>query len=762
MPTYTASKTRDAGRDRYSVIFRHPARFDPSTGRPGRRVRRGLGTSDPAEADVLVGQLNELLAAPEFWSTMARATVEGRFDARVLAAFYDGMEPVPAAASATMRDRFIPLPGADAGYRRVLLLGTTGAGKTTVVRQLLGTDPESERFPSTSSAKTTIADTEIIFAEAPFRAVVTFFRRDEVVDHLLDNASRAALASLRGAGAAEVRRLLLDHEDQRFRFSYVLGRQEQAPGLRGRSAGAVFDDLDDGDDESSNDFEAEPEGISGIDLAVTKAVIDRAVSTLGELVKFHDAAARENLVRDGDDERVAQELVEEQLDKMLRGDERFNAVVDSLLDEIEKRFDVLSPGAVTRDQQTWPSTWSWESPDRVEFIRAVNRFSSNYAPRFGHLLSPLVDGIRVSGPFKPIWFGGSRPRLVLVDGEGLGHTARSAVSLPTVVAESIEKADAVLLVDNAAQPALAAAASAIRSILTSGNTEKLSFCFTHFDEVKGDNLRSANDRALHVLASVENLLSSIRDEFGMRSERAVRRRLVDARFFLAGVDKPVDTSTPSGRLTVGQLSEMLRSLQVFPDRRETGPARPVYDRANVGFAIAAAASSFHRRWRAVLGLTYEPDVDKEHWTRVKALNRRYAEGSADQYDTLRPASDLRELLKDAIYKTLEAPLSWRDGTPPSEEEMTAIIDGLSRAIANRLIELVRDRLSERPMRAWQDAYALSGPRSTFARARQISDDVFIQNVPVPGATPSPDQNDFLRAVIGAIEDAAGEVGAQLR
>ncbi len=41
----------------------------------------------------------------------------------------------------------------------MLLLGTTGAGKTTLVRQFLGTDPATERFPSTSTAKTTVADT---------------------------------------------------------------------------------------------------------------------------------------------------------------------------------------------------------------------------------------------------------------------------------------------------------------------------------------------------------------------------------------------------------------------------------------------------------------------------------------------------------------------------------------------------------------------------------------------------------------------------
>ena len=54
---YTASKTREAGRQRYSVIYRHPVRIDPSTGKVGRRVlgmeRRRRPSSGLDEAGVL-------------------------------------------------------------------------------------------------------------------------------------------------------------------------------------------------------------------------------------------------------------------------------------------------------------------------------------------------------------------------------------------------------------------------------------------------------------------------------------------------------------------------------------------------------------------------------------------------------------------------------------------------------------------------------------------------------------------------------------
>ena len=41
--------------------------------------------------------------------------------------------------------------------------------------------------------------------------------------------------------------------------------------------------------------------------------------------------------------------------------------------------------------------------DRAAFLRRVNRFSSNFAGFFGELLTPLVNGIRVQGPFTASW-----------------------------------------------------------------------------------------------------------------------------------------------------------------------------------------------------------------------------------------------------------------------------------------------------------------------------------------------------------------------
>ncbi|WP_198348088.1 hypothetical protein [Plantactinospora sp. KBS50] len=97
--------------------------------------------------------------------------------------------------------------------------------------------------------------------------------------------------------------------------------------------------------------------------------------------------------------------------------------------------------------------------------------------------------MRVSGPFQPTW-ADTPVRMVLIDREGLGHTAKSMSSLSTHVTEQLQQADAVLLLDNAKQPMQAAPVAALKAIAVSGLSSKLHIVFTHFDEVKGDNLPS--------------------------------------------------------------------------------------------------------------------------------------------------------------------------------------------------------------------------------------------------------------------------------
>ena len=763
--TYTASLSQSQGRAGYSIIFRHPARIDEATGKPGKRVRRGLGTRDLSEAEQLRDELNQLLADAKYRNASARAEAEQRFDTRVVEIYFHKMS-AEEFDYREIRDEAIPLPPREPdGYRHALLLGTTGAGKTTLLRQFIGTDPIEERFPSTSTSRTTIAETEIVLDDGHWRSVVTFTSSDEVREYLnecISAAVRAIVRDANGATDAIVLRTLLNHVSQRFRFSYVLGN---GPQIEQRISD--FEDEDDllieKEDENTNVFSDEEN--DPINMSETNELLMISVENMRELAQRLKDWLRADLqinVEEEDDERAAEELLEEELDTLLRDDETFHEIADRLMDEIEKRFDLLPNGTVKKNRQGWPLMWKgeWPAEDRKEFIRSVSRFSSNYAPWYGRLLTPLVNGIRVAGPFSPKWNGDETPKLVLFDGEGLGHTPKSSSSVSTGVTRLIEAVDAVILVDNATQPMQAAPLAAMRELVATGNGRKLILAFTHFDEVKGDNLPTTGEKAAHVLASAENVLVSFREDLGPYAERILRKRLDAARFFLENLHAPLSKDTGEGRRTIGQLLKLLIALDHIVEKPQVTEAHPVYDRMNLALAIRSAAEAFQESWRPRLGLESRPGSTKEHWTRVKALSRRFVSMGKDEYDTLRPVADLRQELRDRIYVFVQNPMEW-EGSSPSEEEMQTKYDDMADNLSGRLLALSSRRVWHERIGDWERAYFESGRGSTFVRARIIGNDIFDPAAPLPDVTPSPDRNQFLREVFDEVEAAAEKVGARV-
>jgi len=753
-PIYSSSLSQTQGRAGYSILFRHPARIDGATGKKGLRIRRGLGTRDLDEAEGLKSQLNQLLADPRFHSMAARADAERLFDSRIVEIFYDQMVP-EAPNFVSLREEIIPLPESSTGeYRRVLFLGTTGAGKTTLVRQIIGTDPINERFPSTSTAKTTIHDTEIVFHDGPYRAAVTFMTSDEVRDNVGECISAAVLAAHRNEGAGSILQRLLRHVNQRFRLNYILGNgpkyDQQVPD---------FDDefSEDGLDSSDPDHDA-------VVLAATDEFLKQCVSDIQDMAsRLAKELNAELPIANSEDERVLEEIFEEELDNLLRDDEEFHRIADGIMDEIEKRFQHLPPGSLSKTKQGWPLVWhgEWEADDREQFLKAVSTFSSNHAADFGRLLTPLVNGVRVAGSFRPVWANEDIPKLVLFDGEGLGHTPTSSSSVSTSISRRIEEADAVVLVDNATQPMQAAALAAMRELVSTGNARKLILAFTHFDEVKGDNLPDSNAKARHVLESVENVLSAFGEELGPYAERALRERLASARVFLAHMQNGLSTEDLDDKQPIQQLGKLIRAIDEVIQRPEKVESRPVYNKLNLAFVIKHATKAFHDSWRPRLGLETNPTIQKEHWSRPKALSRRLAVGIADEYDTLRPIADLRKEIIDRIFVYIQSPERW-EGIEPNDDEKQTVFESFAEAIAARLLDLSAKRLRFDPIAKWQEAYGLHGSGSTFVRAKLIGDGIYEQAAPVPDITPSPDRNAFFNDVVAEIEAAAKEAGVILR
>ena len=688
----------------------------------------------------MVAEFNELLADRTFWEASSRTTASGKFTPIVVDIFYHDMLPEPTDAF-DIREAAVPLPrSTDSDYRQVLLLGTTGGGKTTLVRQLIGTDPHTERFPSTSTAKTTVADTEIVLSPGPFRAVVTFLPRDQVRDYVEECMSAAVLAAYRDESDDELLRRLLNHVNQRFRLSYILG---------------TVPELSDDEEilETSDDA-------LDFDLTGSRALLNSSAQRLRSIAEQQAASLREELQVTQEDERVIEELFEESFDNRLRDDEHFLALADEFMDEIERRFELLTAGTIEKNKQGWPRSWSYESEDRQDFLKIVSRFSSNYAPYFGTLLTPLVNGIRIAGPFAPSW-SDQQPALVLFDVEGLGHSPDSAASLPTAITRRIEKVDAVLLVDNATQPMQAAPAAAMRNLASSGQAGKLIICFTHFDGVVGDNLPTFKSKEQHVLASAEHVLAAIGEQLGPFAERTLRQRLHSDSLFLGGLQETLTLDTKSGKRTVEQLEDLLEAIESIGEKPDTVASRPIYDRMNLVLSVQQAAEDFHAVWDARLGLLSKSGFLKEHWTRIKALARRFAEGWDDEYMNLKPIADMHKGLQENIYRFIQNPVGWTEAVP-TDDEKQQVFAAFAQTVSVCLMVTVVERLKDEAIQQWRQAYYQAGQGSTFLRAKLIAAGIYDKVVPAPDGAPFPDRNKFLHAVIDVVRQSAEEHRIVLR
>jgi hypothetical protein len=742
---FKASLNRSQGRNAWCVIFRHPLRKD-GQGRVGLRVRRGLGTSDLTEAERLKDEMNELLSNPAWWTPAARESAEHMYNSHIVSAFYDYLTPAEYDFWG-LRERIIPLPTPDDGYIRVLFVGTTGAGKTTVVRQLLGADPIKERFPSTSAAKTTICDLEVVLAKGSFQAVVTFLPKDRIQMYIEECVIAAVQAALDQRETQDIARKLLEHGEQRFRLSYILG---------------VLPSEEKEDDEEEDHEEDEQEGATEQDALSPQEHLD-IVTTLQKFlynVRSLALTIREDLTvhpdypgaaaSKEDRDALIQELLENELYKY----DAFQRLVDDIVDAVEERFSLLQlKGHTVFDQGGWPSYWKFEIEDREEFLKTINQFSSNYAPLFGRLLTPLVQGIRVIGPFQPAWRDEPSPSLVLMDGEGLGHTLDTATSLSTEVTSRFEKADAIVLVDSALQPMQATSSVVLKSVETGGHVAKLLICFTHFDSVEGDNLPTPRARRNHVRNSLENAITAIGKEMGLRASAALSNAVKDRIFFVSNIQKPLP---PEEKATRAEFNKMVDALEKTCTPAAPTEIRPVYDKIRLFLIIQRAAKSFHEAWQGRLGLTVQSSRYREHWTRIKALSRRPARLGLDEYDTLRPVADLIRELSEQIRAFLMKPQKWEpaDG---SEEIQQAAIDSIARDIYARLHTLARKRLIRDQLLKWETAYTRWGTGSAIERAYDI-DKIYKLAVPVGEIN---DDDEFLVKVAELVEDAVRAKGGEL-
>ena len=376
-------------------------------------------------------------------------------------------------------------------------------------------------------------------------------RVESAVDECLEEACASAI---RGGDNEVIAGTLLEHPEQRFRLSYPLGTwQQESPN---HESDILFEE-----DEDQPMTLPEDEIVAASELRKNNEHLKEYVVRIREVA----TAVQEQITpirgRYGDmDSATRREEWIDEFTDALYDSEGFTEISADIMEAIKERFDLIGEGDFEYETAGWPSLWYYEEVDRATFLRQVRWFTGNHAQQFGRLLTPLVDGIRVSGPFQPTAprLQDSERRLVLLDGEGLGHSAKEATSISTKVTDRFQEADMILLIDNAQSPMQAAPLELLRSVGTSGHGHKLGVVFTHFDQVRGDNLRSYPQQVSHVKASIRNALSGMRAELGAPVTETLKRQLETRDFFLGALNR--HTENIPTRI-IDQLHRLLVAMQ---------------------------------------------------------------------------------------------------------------------------------------------------------------------------------------------------------
>jgi hypothetical protein len=259
----------------------------------------------------------------------------------------------------------------------------------------------------------------------------------------------------------------------------------------------------------------------------------------------------------------------------------------------------------------------------------------------------------------------------------------------------------------------------------------------------------------HVIASVTNAIAGLRQLLGAPIANALERRLEERVFMLGGLDREIEAIPPG---VIREMTSLLTLLQAAAAPEKPAEAAPIYATGGLELALRDAVDSFLRPWEARLGLAYRDGIGKEHHNRIKALARRFANAWGDEYDNLRPASDLIGRLQEEISRWLDSPSEWTR-QPSDDEERMAALNLVRSAVFNALHELVKDRLADQHRGDWLSAYTHSGRNSSFRRAGEIRR-IYEESAPPISSVMKPTARLFLTQVIGIVKDGVEKSGGR--
>lgn len=433
-------------------------------------------------------------------------------------------------------DELSPIP---VNMPKFYLLGDTGAGKTTIVRKILGTD--SYKFPSVQQKRTTVAITEYVLSkDLPYKATYIFKTQRQINDlikEILEVAIEKAY-STDCKGELEIEEVIENLEetpDERFRLRYIL-----TPTELGDIATTISKSL-------------LPKLHNSIDTL--KIELDSSEEDIGVIVDL----ALEDIKNDlSEIQAHIISLISEKVSEMCSGYELFSSV--DYYQHFEQKID--------------------------EFIAQAKKLLSSAK----NSISPVIEYARLEGNLLAEWLP-DNTELVLIDGEGIGHDTREASRLSARHLDYFHFADSIGLVEECKKPFASGGKSAMEGIIRNGYLNKFKLIFSKLDEVEvGDDEESDREEQIRaVKKGFRNVKNALKED-------GIESNIGNEHLYYLSHMKDKEPQLDS----VLEIGRLISDIKCQFDEEVPQFIEPIYDYEMLSSYLAKSSENFIAKWNSML------------------------------------------------------------------------------------------------------------------------------------------------------------------
>ena len=433
-------------------------------------------------------------------------------------------------------DELSPIP---VNMPKFYLLGDTGAGKTTIVRKVLGTD--AYKFPSVQQKRTTVAVTEYVLSrDLPFKASYIFKTEaqiNEFVNEILEVAIEKAYSTdCKGElDIEEIMENLEETPDERFRLRYILTPAELEEIAKIISSSLL------------------PKLHSSINAL--KVELDSGEEDIGVIVDL----ALEDIKSDFSEiQKHIISLISKKVTEMCKGHELFSAT--DYYQHSEQKID--------------------------EFIAQAKKLLSSAK----NSISPVIEYARLEGNLLAEWLP-NNTELVLIDGEGIGHDTREASRLSARHLDYFHFADSIGLVEESKKPFASGGKSAMEGVIRNGYLDKFKLIFSKLDEVEvGDEEDTDRDEQIRaVKKGFRNVKNALKED-------GVESSIGNEHLYYLSKMKEKEPHPDS----VLEISRLIKDIKCQFDEEVPQFIEPVYDYEMLSSYLVKSSDNFISKWNSML------------------------------------------------------------------------------------------------------------------------------------------------------------------